>query len=216
MICCEGDWEEDNVILFCDGCNLAVHQVCYGGGAVAIPDGPWYCDRCDPARWAGPAVRRARVGAAHSPAAHSPAASPVRNPSHHRARACRHAAQECCLCPEKGGAMKRTTDWRWAHVVCALWVPNVSFMDPESRDAIDLSGMDERRFGLSCSLCGQQKGACIQCKERKCMRAFHVTCARKHELHMTEREHDDWVEFSVYCDKHKPKLGARRRKKGVA
>ncbi|KAJ1624511.1 PHD-zinc-finger like domain-containing protein [Pavlovales sp. CCMP2436] len=178
MICGDGESEDDNVILFCDGCNLAVHQVCYGGGAVAIPDGPWYCDRCDPARCAGPV--------------------------------------ECCLCPEKGGALKRTTDWRWAHVVCALWVPNVSFVDPESRDAIDLFGMDEKRFALSCGLCGVQKGACIQCKERKCMRAFHVTCARKNDLHMTEKERDDWVEFSVYCDKHKPKPANKRRRKLTA
>jgi hypothetical protein len=125
-------------------------------------------------------------------------------------------AQECCLCPEKGGALKRTTDWRWAHVVCALWVPNVSFVDPESRDAIDLFGMDEKRFALSCGLCGVQKGACIQCKERKCMRAFHVTCARKHDLHMTEKERDDWVEFSVFCDKHKPKPVGKRRRKPTA
>jgi hypothetical protein len=31
---------------------------------------------------------------------------------------------------------------------------------------------------------------------------------------MTEKERHDWVEFSVYCDKHKPK-GQRRRKKGA-
>jgi len=133
-----------------------------------------------------------------------------------RARSRRRHSQDCCLCPANGGAMKRTTDWRWAHVVCALWLPNVSFADPESRDAIDLSGMDERRFGLTCSLCGQQKGACIQCKERKCMRAFHVTCAREHGLHMAEKEHDDWVEFSTYCDKHKPKTGPKRRRKLAA
>jgi NuA3 HAT complex component NTO1 len=314
MICTEGDWEEDNVILFCDGCNLAVHQVCYGGGAVAIPDGPWYCDRCDPARRSGPAVRGvpsffapAALPAPRWPPAPHPSArargrARLRSRRRRAARCAARRAQECCLCPMKGGALKRTTDWRWAHVVCALWVPNVSFADPESRDAVDLFGMDEKRFSLTCSLCGQHKGACIQCKERKCMRAFHgaragwgvrararrpgagwvsgvggwagtragadghgtdgrgrelrrvrsvlavgtprtsppfiharlparppqrsrgvpfppsplraVTCARKHGLHMTEKERHDWVEFSVYCDKHKPK-GQRRRKKGA-
>lgn len=110
--------------------------------------------------------------------------------------------------------MKRTTDWRWAHIVCALWVPNVSFVDPESRDAIDLYGMDEKRFGLTCSLCDQRRGACVQCKERKCLRAFHVTCARKSGLHMAEKEHEEWVELAVYCEKHRPKsVGKKRRSK---
>ena len=26
-ICAEGDWEDDNQIIFCDSCDLAVHQV---------------------------------------------------------------------------------------------------------------------------------------------------------------------------------------------
>ena len=45
MVCFDGEDEEDNLIIFCDGCNVAVHQKCYG--VHEIPKGDWYCTLCE-------------------------------------------------------------------------------------------------------------------------------------------------------------------------
>ena len=39
--CLEGDVFEGNEILFCDKCNVAVHQLCYG--IKEVPTDSWYC-----------------------------------------------------------------------------------------------------------------------------------------------------------------------------
>ncbi|KAJ1383964.1 hypothetical protein B484DRAFT_410963, partial [Ochromonadaceae sp. CCMP2298] len=44
MVCFDGASVEGNRILYCDGCNATLHQLCYGVGV--IPDGDFYCDRC--------------------------------------------------------------------------------------------------------------------------------------------------------------------------
>jgi len=36
-------WED--AIVYCDGCDLRVHQHCYG--VPDIPDGDWFCETCE-------------------------------------------------------------------------------------------------------------------------------------------------------------------------
>jgi len=96
------------------------------------------------------------------------------------------SGMRCALCPAREGAMKRTADGAWAHVVCALFVPEVFFQDPEGREGIDCSMVPRKRWSQRCYLCECCDGCGLVCSEPKCGLAFHVTCALKEEL---------WIEY---------------------
>jgi NuA3 HAT complex component NTO1 len=43
-VCLGPGFEDDEAIILCDGCNVAVHQTCYGLDLEkGIPKGDWYC-----------------------------------------------------------------------------------------------------------------------------------------------------------------------------
>ncbi|XP_068448915.1 protein Jade-3 [Clinocottus analis] len=161
-VCRSPDSEEGNDMVFCDKCNICVHQACYG--IVKVPVGNWLCRTCvlgiDP---------------------------------------------QCLLCPQKGGAMKATrAGTKWAHVSCALWIPEVSIACPERMEPITkVSHIPPSRWSLICSLCKWKTGACIQCSVKNCTTPFHVTCAFEHSLEMkTILDEGDEVKFKSYCLKH--------------
>ncbi|KAI6716238.1 PHD finger domain-containing protein [Diplocarpon mali] len=173
-ICDDGDCENTNAIVFCDGCDLAVHQECYG--VPFIPEGQWLCRKC---QLIGRGV-------------------PV--------------CATCIFCPNTDGAFKQTNASKWAHLLCAMWIPEVSlgnhtFMEP----VMEVEKVPKTRWRLSCYLCNQRMGACIQCGNKSCYQAFHVTCARKARLFLKMKNNngtlavlDGTTMLKAFCDKHCP------------
>ncbi|KAM9436773.1 protein AF-10 isoform 2-T2 [Clarias gariepinus] len=182
--CCvcsdERGWAE-NPLVYCDGhgCNVAVHQACYG--IVQVPTGPWFCRKCESQE------RAARV--------------------------------RCELCPHKDGALKRTDNGGWAHVVCALYIPEVEFANVSTMEPIVLQSVPHERYNKTCYICEEQgreskaaTGACMACNKHGCRQAFHVTCAQFAGLLCEEQGSDaDNVKYCGYCKYHYSKL---RRSKG--
>lgn len=59
----------------------------------------------------------------------------------------------------------------------------------------------------NCYLCKKKLGACIQCSNRNCYTAYHVTCAREFGLEVRMKQPgstgtNSGGELKSYCDKH--------------
>ncbi|KAJ3100978.1 nuA3 HAT complex component nto1 [Phlyctochytrium planicorne] len=113
----------------------------------------------------------------------------------------------CAVCDD-GGAFKQTNTSRWAHVMCAQWIPEAHFANPVYMEPIEsVEAVPESRWRLQCYICKRRKGACIQCSSKSCYVAYHVTCARKVKLYMKMRVHSGAEEVTMrsFCDRHCPK-----------
>jgi NuA3 HAT complex component NTO1 len=169
-VCDDGDCENSNAIVFCDGCDLAVHQECYG--VPYIPEGQWLCRKCQ------------LIG---------------------------RGSPNCIFCPNTEGAFKQTNTSKWSHLLCALWIPEVgignqSLMEPVT----DVEKVPKSRWKLQCYICKQRMGASIQCSNKNCFVAFHVTCARRSQFYLKMKAGHgnsaimDSHLLKAFCHKHVP------------
>nr|XP_020153418.2 protein Jade-1 [Aegilops tauschii subsp. strangulata] len=173
-VCRSTDGDPSDPIVFCDGCDLMVHATCYGNPlAQSIPDGDWFCSLCS---GKPPAAAVGKKG------------KPARPP--------------CRLCPARGGAMKRTTDGAWAHIACALLVPEVFFRDPDGREGIDCSLVPGRRFTRRCYVCESSRGCALECSQPKCDLGFHVSCGLNGGLCIEYREEKGGGVVAGFCREH--------------
>mmetsp|Transcript_10257 Transcript_10257/g.15658 ORF Transcript_10257/g.15658 Transcript_10257/m.15658 type:complete len:1785 (+) Transcript_10257:91-5445(+) len=200
-ICKDGEVTPDNQILFCEACNVAVHQYCYG--IEKVPEGDYYCIAC---RYFGRdrnsvvEAKRVEYGA---PITRAPCPLPI----------------TCELCPRKEGAFIRTevTDpetngsmvSKWVHMLCAKW-NGLEFLDREKKDCVENINLLKAHFrehGTQCQLCKGNRGAFHKCRETLCNKWFHVTCARSYgrcEVIHGENcegpvEHNPWT---LVCPEH--------------
>ncbi|XP_065322080.1 protein Jade-3-like isoform X2 [Gordionus sp. m RMFG-2023] len=196
-VCRSPDSEEGNEMVFCDICNICVHQACYG--IVKIPRGSWLCNPCqtqstDSSLLPPPSLPLPSVSPS-SQSSHMIPYSPVSTTSNTQPR--------CCLCPNPGGALKPTPSGsKWCHVSCALWIPEIGIGDPDKMEPITgIARIPAERWNFVCAVCkGKRNGACIQCSVKSCRIAFHVTCGFKGGLDMKADWHHHVEHTKKYCN----------------
>jgi len=76
---------------------------------------------------------------------------------------------------------------------------------------MDVEKVPKTRWKLNCYICNQKMGACIQCGNKSCYQAFHVTCARRARLFLKMKNSqgalavlDGAMVLKAFCDKHCP------------
>jgi PHD-finger/PHD-zinc-finger like domain len=173
-VCNDGEVTPDNQILFCEACNVAVHQFCYG--IERVPEGDYYCIACTffGREQANIAITRQIERGANIRL--TPTPLPI----------------NCELCPRKQGAFVRSDTsnhvpnndgvivTKWVHVLCAKW-QGLNFVDNGKRDCVeDVQKLrfDFRTLGITCYLCEGDRGAYNKCRVPGCKKWMHVTCAR--------------------------------------
>nr|CAG8629741.1 11135_t:CDS:2 [Entrophospora candida] len=86
---------------------------------------------------------------------------------------------KCFLCPVRGKETIRTVDGRYAHRLCASFIPETFAVTQEEFGeefiVVDMTYIPLERKSLICHICKTSDGVCIQC--RQCTTAFHVFCA---------------------------------------
>lgn len=127
----------------------------------------------------------------------------------------------CCLCPNDipGAEILPTEDGGKAHRMCALYLPETFVEAVDGSDVVmNVSSISKERKELRCLYCRSKRGACFQCSQKTCARAYHATCAAAAGVFVEEAEvpvfDDDGTEykeqaFEFSCRFHRTKRDRR-------
>lgn len=235
---CDDDYLlEGNILVQCSGCNLVIHQMCYG--VENIPEGDWFCDTCAVAGiGCGNTTKCAlclMTGGALKPTDRGITKMIKRTESENSGGdgggKGGDGRKDELITPETYIAMELVQSesnvsnahssipdlvlppWavkdmmpsEWAHILCASYVPEVTFEDVNvMAPIVGLGRLHPRRCKLTCRLCHKAGGAPVQCSRGNCGFSVHVTCARAGKLEMVleEDKRTATSRYVVHCNKH--------------
>jgi hypothetical protein len=191
-ICNDGEVTPDNQILFCEACNVAVHQICYG--VEKIPEGDYYCIACRH-------FKRDQMILSKPDTCLKDGATAATRPD------LPPLPIVCELCPVKHGAFTRldtpmsasddSSVTKWVHMTCAKWqgLNMVNLRDASLVEDVTLLKQYFRRDNIWCCICKGMRGAYHTCRFEGCENHCHITCAR--ESGLCEVVHGDSVDGTV-------------------
>ncbi|MES1909671.1 MAG: hypothetical protein MHM6MM_002372 [Cercozoa sp. M6MM] len=148
----------DGDMVFCEGCEIAVHQRCYG--IPALPEGDFFCERCQFYR-----VKREP------------------KECDFRCRVCPHTSG--AMKPAEGGGFVHVL---CANSVPELHYGNDTTMSPVQGLSLITKDRRNMRCQLCKKGGAELRGhsAIVQCAKARCATAFHITCARRAGLPVLE------------------------------
>nr|CAG8497441.1 2903_t:CDS:10 [Entrophospora candida] len=121
----------------------------------------------------------------------------------------------CYLCPVRGKEVLHTMDGRYAHYLCATFIPETFVANRqefgEETVVIQITDIPNSRKKMMCEICKTSEGVCIQCC--KCTTAFHVFCAHDAGILLVERlVGKSQIFHECYCKLHQPNNLDKERK----
>ncbi|OAF71333.1 Jade family PHD finger protein 3 [Intoshia linei] len=154
-----------NEIVFCDLCDMCVHQYCYG--ISQIPKGNWLCKPC------------------------TYGLKPT-----------------CVICNHTNEQLKFKYAFKsnrksniWAHVICALWTPDIGIGNTERVESLlNLKSICNKVATIPCVICGSKKGECVTCSHSHCRTKFHIPCAVSCNCYMSNIH--ETTSLEIFCVKH--------------
>ncbi|KEJ82550.1 Protein Jade-3 [Oxytricha trifallax] len=205
-ICRDNQSEEDNALVFCELCNVGVHQQCYMRDLYPnIPHQDWFCMRC---------------------------ISLIHLNQQSEDISCYLCNKFSGVLIQIEGVTqviqgKQQIYRDWVHITCVNWIKEIYFEEVKTNNQVDCVGnysgisgkinghIPAQNYHMKCSLCNYQMGVCIKCDYRYCNISFHVRCAIDNDIiknpeQMITDPKDENLKY-VYCNKHQPKIIPKKK-----
>ena len=178
-------------IVFCDGCNLAVHLSCYSINIPIEDDVPWYCEVCS--------LNITEEN--RKPAKETPICG-------------------ICKQSDGALKRTDPPEMLWVHPVCVWWTPEFEGRSEKLGTLANLRQKEPERESLRCMLCKVVGGA-VQCCVSRCLHAAHPHCAMNasQSKQWMLFSYDDNVgncKWPMFCHHHLDKAVRLIEKEGIS